>query len=60
MMNSIISNAIVVAVSDNDGFEVEYCSPSMTNKLMEKLFEVCMAELTSIPFVFQVNGLGRI
>ena len=45
-----------MTTSLNRGVEVVDLSPNMTNKLIAKLFAVCMAELTSIPFVFQVKN----
>ena len=56
MINSIISKAITPRTLDNCGLEVDVWSPSMTSKPTEKLFAVCMAELTSIPFVFQAKN----
>ena len=47
---------IDITTSLNVGDEVADISPNIMNKLMEKLFAVCMAELTSIPFVFHVKN----
>ena len=56
MAHNIISKMMDMTTSLNRGVEVVDLSPNMTNKLIAKLFAVCMAELTSIPFVFQVKN----
>lgn len=51
-----MSKTIDMTTSLNCGGEVADLSPNMMNNEMEKLFAVCMAELTSIPFVFHVKN----
>jgi hypothetical protein len=52
---------IAITTSLNVGDEVVEISANITNKLIVKLFAVCKAELTSIPFIFQMkNPFGKI
>lgn len=55
MTNSIIRNMTVSVTLVNVGVEVVISSPNIAMVALIKLFTVCHAELTSIPFVFKVK-----
>ncbi len=55
-MANNIKKTIDATVSHNWGDDVGVMIPNITNRLIERLFAVCNAELTSKPLVFQAKN----